>query len=157
VTVIQLLKFLGFTKIVAYASLAHVEYLRQLGATEFIDRHTVPFDTISTVPSLTDKVKVVYDATPTGAIDAAYDCVAQGGAIVTVNWHLPTTRSNDTVSFTRVVGYYVGPDVVNYKSEAVRAIAGTPAHTAFGKHIIKNLPELFEKGVIVVCDLGCNP
>ncbi|KAJ7286266.1 chaperonin 10-like protein [Mycena rebaudengoi] len=147
--VIQLLKFLGFTKIVAYASLTHVEYLRQLGATEFIDRHTVPLDSISTDRTLTEKVKVVYDATSTGAIDVAYDCVAQGGAIVTVQPRVPTTRSNDTVSFTRVLGYYAGPDVANYKSEVVRAIAGTPAHTVFGKQILKNLPELFEKGVIV--------
>ncbi|KAJ7248398.1 GroES-like protein [Mycena rebaudengoi] len=131
--VIQLLKFLGFTKIVAYASPTHVEYLRQLGATEFIDRHAVPLDAISTVPTLADKVKVVFDATSTGAIDAAYDSVAQGGAIVTVQARAPTTRSNDTVSLIRLL----------------RAIAGTPAHTAFGKHILKNLPELFEKGVIV--------
>ncbi|KAJ7247291.1 chaperonin 10-like protein [Mycena rebaudengoi] len=145
--VIQLLKFLGFTKIVAYASLAHVEYLRQLGATEFIDRHTVSLDALSAVPALANKVKVVYDATFTGAIDQAYDCVAQGGTIVTVQQFNPTTRSNDTVSLVRVAGFYTGPDV--YKSEASRALVGTPAHTMFGKHIIKNLPELFEKGVIV--------
>jgi NADPH:quinone reductase-like Zn-dependent oxidoreductase len=130
--------------------------LRQLGATEFIDRHAVPLDAISTVPTLADKVKVVFDATSTGAIDAAYDSVAQGGAIVTVQARAPTTRSNDTVSLIRVAGIYAGPDVVPYKSELLRAIAGTPAHTAFGKHILKNLPELFEKGVIVVCDLAAS-
>ncbi|KAJ7246948.1 GroES-like protein [Mycena rebaudengoi] len=148
-TTIQLLKFLGFTKIVAYASLTHVEYLRQLGATEFIDRHVVLLDSISTVHTLTDKVKVVFDATFTGAIDVAYDCVAEGGAIVTVQPRAPTTRSNESVSFTRVGGFYVGADVLPYKSPVVRAMSGSSAHTVFGKQIVKNLPELFEKGAIV--------
>ncbi|KAJ7241450.1 hypothetical protein C8J57DRAFT_1244701 [Mycena rebaudengoi] len=146
---IQLLKFLGFTKIVAYASLTHVEYLRQLGVTEFIDRHAVPLDSISTVHTLTDKVKVVFDATFTGAIDVAYDCVAEGGAIFTVQPRAPTTRSNESVSFTRVGGFYVGADVLPYKSPVLRAMAGSPAQTVFGKQIIKNFPELFEKGAIV--------
>ncbi|KAJ7289377.1 chaperonin 10-like protein [Mycena rebaudengoi] len=145
--VIQLLKFLGFTRIVAYASQTHVEYLRLLGATEFIDRHVVSLDALSTTPALADKVKVVFDATFMGAIDQAYDCVAQGGSIITVQRFNPTTRENDTVSLVRVAGFYTGPEV--YKSPVLQSLVGTPAHTAFGKHIIKNLPELFEKGVIV--------
>ncbi|KAJ7197883.1 chaperonin 10-like protein [Mycena rebaudengoi] len=124
-----------------YASQTHIEYLRQLGATEFIDRNIIPVDSLSTVPSLAEKVKVVDDATFAGAIDAAYDCVAQGGAIVTVQPYAPTARSNDTVSFIRVSGCYAGPDVMHYKSEL--------SSTAFGKHIVENLPELFENGVIL--------
>ncbi|KAJ7286265.1 hypothetical protein C8J57DRAFT_1216479 [Mycena rebaudengoi] len=105
-------------------NMTHIEYLRQLGATEFIDRNIIPVDSFSTVPSLAEKVKVVDDATFAGAIDAAYDCVAQGGAIVTVQSYAPTARS-------------------------CRSSAFPLSSTAFGKHIVENLPELFENGVIL--------
>ncbi|KAJ7198919.1 chaperonin 10-like protein, partial [Mycena rebaudengoi] len=149
---IQLLKFLGFTRIVVYASAAHVEHLRKLGGTEFIDRTTVPLEVLHTSPPLAgdNKVAVAYDAsfafTPL-SIDAAYDCVADGGRVCTVNPRSPLSREGRNVTLVRVQGYYYGPDVLPPKT-AVKGYAATPEHSAFGRLMIKNLPELFEKGAI---------
>ncbi|KAJ7917195.1 chaperonin 10-like protein [Mycena leptocephala] len=82
---VQLMKFLGFTRIVVYASKVHFEYLKELGATEYIDRGEVPIEALVVSPPVT----VVYDATHTGALDAAYDSVVDGGKVTTA-----TTRTS---------------------------------------------------------------
>ncbi|KAJ7293848.1 chaperonin 10-like protein [Mycena rebaudengoi] len=131
--VIQLLKFLGFTRIVVYASPTHVEYLRKLGGTEFIDRNTVPIEALAASPALAGdkRVTVAYDASFSGtaSINAAYDCVADGGKVCTVNPFAPLNREGRGVAF-------------------VRGYGATPEHSTFGRLVIKNLPELFEKGAI---------
>ncbi|KAF8214037.1 medium-chain dehydrogenase/reductase like protein [Mycena galopus ATCC 62051] len=128
---IQLLKFLGFTRIVAYASKVHFDYLRQLGATECIDRGEVSVDSLAAHPALAPPVKVVYDIA-NGALNAAYDCVAEGGSIVTAIPPAVLDRDLDHKKSKDIVGYLATPD-----------------HTPFGKLVIKNLPELLEKKIIV--------
>ncbi|KAJ7126472.1 chaperonin 10-like protein [Mycena crocata] len=137
---IQLLKFLGFTRIVAYASKAHFDYLKQLGATECIDRGEVSVESLARNPP----VKVVYDCA--GALGAV-DCVVEGGLIVTVAGRLPWDESKK-LTLARVQGYYAGPDVMKWSRDDVIGYAATPQHSAFGKLLVKNLPELLTKGVV---------
>ncbi|KAJ7462170.1 GroES-like protein [Mycena latifolia] len=144
---IQLLKFLGFARIIAYASKVHFDYLAQLGATQCIDRADVPIDSLAGHPALAPPVKVVYDTT--GAINVAYDCVGDGGSVITVQQRGDVEREGKNVTIVRVQGYYVGPDVVKLKRDDVVGYLAVPEHTTFGKLIIKNLPEMLEKGVVV--------
>ncbi|KAF9048114.1 GroES-like protein [Hymenopellis radicata] len=129
---IQLLKFLGYMQIAVYASKKHFDYLRQLGATVCIDRGQVSTDALPTcefITSISPPLKVVYDAV--GVPNTAYDCVANGGQMVTVHppWVTPLERKGKQV-------------------DVVRGYMALPEHTTFGKLIIKNLPEMLEKGVI---------
>ncbi|KAJ7167674.1 chaperonin 10-like protein [Mycena filopes] len=148
---IQMFKFLGFTRIVVYASKAHFEYLRQLGATECIDRSEVPVDSLATHPALSPAVNVVYDTAPVSSLNVAYDSVVEGGKIATV---LPLAKierdlEQKKVTLVQVQGYYAGPDVLKFKRDDVAAYAALPEHTVFGRLLIKNLPEMLAKGVVV--------
>ncbi|KAJ6517273.1 chaperonin 10-like protein [Mycena vitilis] len=137
---VQLLRFLGFTRIVVYASKGHFPYLKDLGATEFIDRAEIALDALAVSPP----VEVVYDATPPSALNAAYDSVIDGGKIATCRPDAtPTDRAARGITLVKCFGYYVGSDVTPGVFGAV------PAHTMFGKHIISELPKLVEKGVVV--------
>ncbi|KAJ7682258.1 chaperonin 10-like protein [Mycena polygramma] len=127
---IQLFKFLGCTRIVAYASKVHFEHLQRLGATECIDRGATPLASLAAHPSLATPVKVVYDVGFDASLNFAYGCVVDGGSVTIVN----------------VWGFLAGTDV--YKRDDVRGFMATPDHTKFGKLIIKNLPQLLAKGVI---------
>ncbi|KAJ7123706.1 GroES-like protein [Mycena epipterygia] len=140
---IQLLKFLGFTRIAVYAAKVHFEYLEKLGATECVDRAVVPVDSLATLIS---PVKVVFDAT--GALNAAYDCAMDGGSVVTVRPGIKWDREGKKLTLVSVIGYYAGPDVVKNKDNVPAFAARKPEHTTFGKLIIKNLPEMLAKGVI---------
>ncbi|KAJ6503877.1 GroES-like protein [Mycena sanguinolenta] len=140
---LQLLKFLGFTRIVVYASKVHFEYLKQLGATECIDRGDVPVEKLVVKPP----VKVVYDATFTGALDAAYDSLVDGGKVATVHPGAKPERAARGITLVHCFGIYA-PEVL--------APVRDPAHghafveyAVFGKHIIEELPKMLEKGVIV--------
>ncbi|KAJ7368828.1 GroES-like protein [Mycena albidolilacea] len=141
--VIQLFKFLGFTRIIAYASKTHFDYLKQLGATEFVDRVEVPVASLAAHPALSPPVKVVFDVG--NAPDEAYDCVADGGSIATAVWAEKPDRNmkGKKVTVASAIGYIAGADLgfVGY--------LGTPEHTVFGRLIIRNLPEMFKKGVVV--------
>ncbi|KAF7350205.1 GroES-like protein [Mycena venus] len=141
---VQLFKFLGFTRIVVYASKVHFDYLKSLGATECIDRGDVPLDKLVVSPP----VKVVYDATAPGALDAAYDSVVEGGLITTVRPQAQTNREPRGVTLVKCFGFYAGPDVM----PAIGDPASYPSkveHTLFGKFIIEELPRMMEKGAIV--------
>ncbi|KAJ7483895.1 GroES-like protein [Mycena galericulata] len=144
---VQLFKFLGFTRIVAYASKVHFDYLKQLGATEFIDRADIPIDALALKPA----VKVVYDAPMAGHLNAAYDSVVDGGKIVTVRPMAKSDRETRGVTLVHVFGFYAGPDVLKPVGEPLRGMKNParPEHTTFGKLIIKELPKLLEKDVIV--------
>ncbi|KAJ6464728.1 GroES-like protein [Mycena vitilis] len=124
---VQLLRFLGFTRIVVYASKAHFTYLKTLGATEFIDRAEIALDAVVVSPP----VQVVFDAAPVGALKAAYASVVDGGKVTAVHRHpVADSDARDDVI-----------DTTHFPS------AG-PAYTSFGKYIIAELPKLIEKGVI---------
>ncbi|KAJ7768674.1 hypothetical protein DFH07DRAFT_1058321 [Mycena maculata] len=119
---IQLLKFLGFTRIVAYASSAHFADLKHRGATEFIDRADGSLTDLAVHPP----VKVVYDTTfGTGALNAAR-----------------------TVGLVHVQGFFAGPDVT-HPSTTMKGHPACPEYTPFGKLLMKNLPEMLKTGVIV--------
>ncbi|KAF8214076.1 GroES-like protein [Mycena galopus ATCC 62051] len=145
---IQLFKFLGFTRIVVYASKTRSEYLKQLGATECIDRAEVPVDSLAAHISVSAPVKVVFDST--GNQNEAYDCVVDGGSIATADWSVKMDRDLEKkkVTWVPVMGFLAGPDVLKIKRQGVTRPLGTPGHTAFGRLIIKNLPEMLKKGVI---------
>ncbi|KAF8189452.1 GroES-like protein [Mycena galopus ATCC 62051] len=141
---VQLLKFLGFTRIVVYASKVHFDYLQQLGATECIDRSAVSLEKLVVNPP----VKIVYDATFSGALDAAYDSVVDGGRVVTVRPEAKTERGARGITLVHCFGFYFGPEVFN-------PLPGDPhypaveEHTEFGNFLIKELPRMMENGVIV--------
>ncbi|KAJ6571405.1 chaperonin 10-like protein, partial [Mycena capillaripes] len=130
---VQLFKFMGFTRIVVYASKVHFDYLRQLGATECIDRAEVTIDALVVSPP----VKVVYDATFDGALNAAYDSVVDGGKVTTVRPQAKSDRETRGVTLVHVFGFYAGPDVMKP--------IGDPAHYP----AVDELPKMIEKGAVV--------
>ncbi|KAJ6503875.1 chaperonin 10-like protein [Mycena sanguinolenta] len=141
---VQLLKFLGFTRIVVYASKVHFDYLKQLGATECIDRGDVPVEKLVVKPP----VKVVYDATFTGALDAAYDSLVDGGKVATVRPGAKTEREARGITLVHCFGFYAGPELMPPIGDPAHWQASVE-HTIFGKHIIEELPKMLEKGIIV--------
>ncbi|KAJ6515389.1 GroES-like protein [Mycena sanguinolenta] len=145
---IQLCKFLGFSRIIAYASKVHFHYLQELGATECIDRGDVPVNSLAAHLSQSTPVKVVFDSI--GNKNEAYDCVCIGGSIVSAEWSAKHDRDLERkkVTLVPVMGYLAGAEVMNFKREDPKPYAATAEHTAFGKLIIKNLPEMLKKGVI---------
>ncbi|KAJ7682267.1 GroES-like protein [Mycena polygramma] len=146
---IQLFKFLGFTRIVVYASKVHFDYLRQLGATECIDRRAVALDSLATHPYLTPPVSVVYHTVDPAALSAAYDCVSDTGYIVTA-LHADRLDRKPKVTFVSVRGFIAGAEVFfPGGDDNGLGLVATPAHTTFGKLVMKNLPAMLEKGVIV--------
>jgi hypothetical protein len=138
------MKFLGFTRIVVYASKVHFEYLKGLGATECIDRGEVPIEALVVSPP----VKVVYDATFTGALEAAYDSVVDGGKVTTVRPDAKTERGGRGVTLVRCVGFYAGPDMMPAIGDHHLPVIAE--HSTFGRLLIKELPKMLEKGAIVV-------
>ncbi|KAJ6458620.1 chaperonin 10-like protein [Mycena vitilis] len=145
---IQLFKFLGCTRIVAYASKVHFEHLQRLGATECIDRGATPLASLAAHPSLATPVKVVYDVGFDASLNSAYGCVVDGGSLVTAHpfAQLEGDVAQKKVTIVNVWGFLAGTDV--YKRDDVPGFMATPDHTKFGKVIIKNLPQLLAKGVI---------
>ncbi|KAJ7671460.1 GroES-like protein [Mycena polygramma] len=138
---VQLLRFLGFTRIVVYASKSNFTYLKELGATEFIDRADFALEALAVSPP----VQVVYDATHVGALNAAYDSVVDGGKVATVRPQATTDREARGITLVKCFGYYAGSDVIDARVFPT----AVPAHTVFGKYVISELPKLVEKGVIV--------
>ncbi|KAF7317588.1 GroES-like protein [Mycena kentingensis (nom. inval.)] len=141
---IQLLKFIGFTRIVAYASSKHAHYLASLGATDIIAREdtALPALPAHALFSQLGKIDVVFDglfATAPGAassLDIAHAIVNSAGQIVTVNPRTILSGEAGNVQIVRVFGYYVA------------AGGGTPDHAKFGEYIKENLPKLMEAGEI---------
>ncbi|KAJ7050640.1 chaperonin 10-like protein [Mycena amicta] len=162
---VQLLKFAGFSTIIAYASEKHTDYLKSLGATLVIDRIATPLSDLTSHPALKEyagNLDVVFDtclglgsqgppqpgaATP---VDIAYDLVKPHGGLVTVNPRFVLSRSGkDGVEVTRALGWYAGPDVFPPKKGLAGSVMATPEHTKFGKYIIEQLPKLLAEGAIV--------
>ncbi|KAJ7164280.1 GroES-like protein [Mycena filopes] len=135
-TAIQLLKFLGFTRIVAYASNCNFEVLTQFGATECVDRLEVPVDSVGAHPALTHRVDVVYDAGSVSSFSGAYDALVEGGKIVITQPHVQLDRDP------------AQKDLTLFRRDDVLGHLAVPEHTVFGKLIIENLPKMLAKGVI---------
>ncbi|KAK6992670.1 GroES-like protein [Favolaschia claudopus] len=141
---VQLLKFLGFTRIVVYASKSHFDYLKELGATELIDRKEVSTDSLAVKPP----VQVVYDSA--GSLDAAIDSVVDGGKVASCVPRAKPTKDYESrgITLNYHFGFYAGPELLKPVGDAAHYPAQR-GHTEFGRHIIKELPKLLEKSVIV--------
>lgn len=142
-TAIQCLEFLGFERIVAYASKTNSVYLQSIGATEIVDRNKIPTIELSKV--ISPAVDVVYDIM--GAVDDAYDCLVDDGKLCTAIPMANLTREGRNVIFAKAVGSIAGMDV--WKCP-VNKYNLRPEHTIFGRLIVKNLPLMMEKGLVVV-------
>ncbi|KAL0566503.1 hypothetical protein V5O48_015507 [Marasmius crinis-equi] len=84
---IQVLRFAGFSPIIAYASARHTDVLKNLGATHIIDRESVAINNLpAEVKKITDKpVRVVYDAISLpDTQEASYATLAEGGNLIVV-------------------------------------------------------------------------
>ncbi|KAJ6458633.1 hypothetical protein C8R47DRAFT_1226922 [Mycena vitilis] len=104
---------------------------------------------LSTQPSLTPPVNVVYHTVDPAALSAAYDCVSDTGYIVTALHTEPLDRK-PKVTFVSVRGFIAGAEVfVPGGGDNGLGLVATTAHTQFGKLIMKNLPEMLEKGNVV--------
>ncbi|KAF7355745.1 GroES-like protein [Mycena sanguinolenta] len=129
---IQLLKSIGFLRIVAYASKKHFEYLGQLGVTECIDRSDVPLDSLAT--ALKEPVKVVYHTIDLAALNTAYDCVCHSGAIVSCQPTAPMDRDVEAKNIT-FIRLAPNPAIMQLFKTAEQVM-------------IQNLSEMLNKGII---------
>ncbi|KAJ7508956.1 GroES-like protein [Mycena galericulata] len=128
---IQILRTLGYSTIITYASGKHTEFLKSLGATHVIDRQTV---SAADVPAAVKKIagapiKIVYDAISEGETkEASFAALAEGGIGIAV---LPgEDRNVDGKKFFSIFG-------------------STHAHREFGVILWKELPKQVADGVIV--------
>ncbi|KAG7444478.1 GroES-like protein [Guyanagaster necrorhizus] len=132
---IQLLKFVGFSRIITYASARHFDYLATLGITDIIDRGTTPLSQLPlAVKKLTsDPLLVVFDALGfPDAQQAGYDILAEGGQVMTINNdQRPQKSENDGRLFREVLG-----------------TVHLPAQSDFGKRMFRSLGKFMDEGVI---------
>lgn len=128
------MKSLGFSRIVTYASGVHSEYLRQLGATECIDRGEVPLESLAA--ALRAPVKVIYHTIDLAALNTAYDCVMEGGSIVTCQ---PTAPFDQDVESKKLLFVRLAPNPATIeqfkKSQEL---------------MVKNVSEMLKRGIITV-------
>ncbi|KAF5362778.1 hypothetical protein D9757_011000 [Collybiopsis confluens] len=83
--VIQLLKYIGFGQIIAYASGHQSSFLKSLGATDIIDRKKTALDQLPNVVSALSKlpIKLAYDAVGTPETQqVAAECIPEGETVV---------------------------------------------------------------------------
>ncbi|THU82644.1 NAD(P)-binding protein, partial [Dendrothele bispora CBS 962.96] len=134
---IQLLRYLGFSTIITYASSHQFTHLKSLGATDLIDRKAV---SLSDLPAAVKKitsipVEVVYDAFGSAeSQQAGYDSLADGGQMVIV---LPDEIKNKTDGDGKKVLMVKGNAQIEPSREFVKV--------AFGE----KLPRLIEEGIVV--------
>ncbi|KAF5371251.1 hypothetical protein D9758_004230 [Tetrapyrgos nigripes] len=131
---IQLLRLVKVSPIIAYASAHQFDYLKSLGATEFIDRKQVSFsDLPAAVKKITSEpIKVVYDAfSSADSQQAGYDILADGGTIIVTT------------------GDRVENKVDGKKVLAVSGSVHLPVNREFGKVLYRNLTKYLQDGTIV--------
>ncbi|KIY66121.1 GroES-like protein [Cylindrobasidium torrendii FP15055 ss-10] len=135
---IQLLKFLGVTTIVAYASQRHADYLKELGATDFVDRNTV---SIAALPNhFFTKFDIVFDAFASyEAMAAGCDLLRNGGGFTTVipSWDpFPPELAERFAKGSKRVAKIIASYGVDSNTQAL------------GHLVVKNFAELFSKGIV---------
>lgn len=140
---IQLLKFLGFTTVVAYASQRHADYLKELGATDFVDRAKV---SLSDLPShFSAKFDIVFDAFASPeAMATGCDLLLDGGGFTTVipSWDpFPSELAERFAKGNKRVAKIIASYGVDVNTQALGAL------------VVKEFSELFSKGIIKVCVL----
>ncbi|KAJ4469900.1 GroES-like protein [Lentinula aciculospora] len=130
---IQLLKFLGYSTIITYASARHTDYLKTIGATHVIDRGEVPVGNLAEAAKkiANAPIEIAYNAVgDNDSRTACIDVIVDGGQIVDV-------LSSDT-------------DPGNGKR--IISVFGTshhPPNREFGRILWKILPTLVQDGTIV--------
>ncbi|THU82643.1 GroES-like protein [Dendrothele bispora CBS 962.96] len=133
---IQVLRYIGFSTIITYASTHQSTYLKSLGAKEVIDRKTVSFsDLPATVKKLTSTpIEVVYDTVSSAeSQQAGYDALTNGGQMV--------------ITLSDAVKNKLDGD--GKKVHGVFGSAHPESHREFGRIVFGKLPKLLEEGAIV--------
>ncbi|KIY69892.1 GroES-like protein [Cylindrobasidium torrendii FP15055 ss-10] len=134
---IQLLKFAGFTSIVAYASLRHADLLKSLGATEIIDRNEVALTDLPT--HLKPRFNVVFDAlSGPDALAAGLQLLADQGKLATVT--PPRMVKPETAELFAKGNKRLGSIYGAYKWNA--------ENEALGNALRENFDRLLDEGVI---------
>ncbi|KAF5371197.1 hypothetical protein D9758_004229 [Tetrapyrgos nigripes] len=131
---IQLLRLVKLSPIIAYASAHQFDYLKSLGATEFIDRKQVSFsDLPAAVKKITSEpIKLVYDAFSSAESEqAGYDILADGGTIIVTT------------------GDQIKNKVDGKKVLDVLGSVHPPTNREFGKAQYRNLTKYLQDGTIV--------
>ncbi|KIK59145.1 hypothetical protein GYMLUDRAFT_44901 [Collybiopsis luxurians FD-317 M1] len=131
---IQLLKYLGFSQILAYASGHQSTFLKSLGATDIIDRKKYSLDQLPEVVGQlkTAPIKIVYDAVGTAETqNASLACTPDGETLVS---SLPT----QVVELGNSGKKFFSP----------MAVVHLPECREFGKVICGRLEKWVDKGVI---------
>ncbi|KAE9384260.1 GroES-like protein [Gymnopus androsaceus JB14] len=123
---IQLLKYVGYSEIITYASDKHSEYLKSLGATHIIDRT----DKVTSSPI--KLVHVAFIQAP-DVMEIGYACLAHGGQMPTAHPH-PTKPEDADATGRKIYGVYASTKI--------------EPNIEFGKVMWKNLYKLLEEGVI---------
>jgi len=133
--VIQLLKFHGFSQIIAYASGHQTQFLKSLGATDVIDRKKVPLDDLPVAleQHLTNELKITYDAVGSPETQQAGNlCTLPGGILI-------STMPHKTVDLGDFGKKFFNPMAVVYLPEC----------REFGRVICGNLEEWLRTGVVI--------
>ncbi|KAE9384262.1 GroES-like protein [Gymnopus androsaceus JB14] len=134
---IQLLKYVGYSEIITYASAKHSEYLKSLGATHIIDRTDVPLsalpDAVKKVTSSPIKLVHVAFVQAPDVMEIGYACLAHGGQMPTAH-PLPTKPKDADATGRKIYGVYASTKI--------------DPNIEFGKVMWKNLYKLLEEGVI---------
>ncbi|KAK1235924.1 hypothetical protein PQX77_000834 [Marasmius sp. AFHP31] len=133
---IQLLsKVLGFSTVIAYASHQHADYLKSLGATHVLDRHSVPTDKLaSSVREITKQapLRFVYDTVGgEEARNVGYSLLGDVGSVCCTDPFIKGRNENGKREF------------------GVLGIVHMPSHRPAGLLVMKNLDKLVADGVIV--------
>jgi NADPH:quinone reductase-like Zn-dependent oxidoreductase len=134
--VIQLGKLSGFSPIITTASVHNTQYLKSLGATHVIDRHSPLSSLRAEVNKITSEpIEIVYDAVSTADTQkAGYDLLASHGSMVVV----------------------LNPEVTKAKGKEIFHVFAMPnlPHTSeICTNMYSKLTEWLEDGVIRVCIL----
>ncbi|KIK68691.1 hypothetical protein GYMLUDRAFT_215480 [Collybiopsis luxurians FD-317 M1] len=139
---IQLLRLVGFTNIVAYASATHTENLKRLGATRIIDRKQVAESELGTIVDQIlggrARLNIVYDAVMSAEGQAA------GYASLSDNGHLLSVRA--------IPDAYEPQDEQEKRGRKVISVFGSPhlpTTQTFGKIMYEKIGKLIEDGTIV--------
>jgi len=128
---IQILRVLGYSTIITYASAKHTDYLKSLGATHVIDRNAV---STADLPAAVKKIagapiKIVYDAiSEEDTKEASFATLAEGGIAIAV-----LSGENRAVDGTKFIIIFGSNDL----------------HREFGALMWKILPKQVAEGVIV--------
>ncbi|KIK57751.1 hypothetical protein GYMLUDRAFT_172033 [Collybiopsis luxurians FD-317 M1] len=134
---IQILKYLGFSTIITYASAKHTDYLQSIGATHIVDRASISLtDLPAHLKQITSSlIKTIYVAIPFApeAQDTAYASLAPGGAIAIAH-PVPSKPEDAEAAEKKIYGVFASTHL--------------PQNRNFGTLMWKEMPKLVHDGII---------